>query len=59
MLAKGDCTNLVSSPRYREEIDHAAIELAAGSSDPHRQLKSGKGRDFAEILPAVQQASSQ
>jgi hypothetical protein len=39
-----DCTNIVSSPRYHEEIDYGEIELAAGKfqmspSHPHRQSK--------------------
>jgi hypothetical protein len=52
---KEDCTNLVSSPRHREEIDYRGIELAAGqlqmvSSHLHRQSKTEKGQDFAETF---------
>jgi hypothetical protein len=59
-----DCTNLVSWPRYREEIDYVGIELAAGkfqmgSSHPHRQSKIGKDQDFTETFQATQQTSSQ
>jgi hypothetical protein len=54
-LSKEDCTNLVSSPGYREEINCGGIELAVGklqmgSSHPHHQSKLEKTKILRNLF---------